>query len=95
MKAILYISGVSRSVNGPVTYLNGKSQREYTFSWSETYQKHILNGKEIGAEDNSIVLDLITSEENTYQKAVVMLLDEPQEDVIEAPKRKKVSKNDS
>ena len=95
MKAILYISGVSRSVNGPITYLNGKSQREYTFSWSETYQKHILNGKEIGVEDNSILLDLITSEENTYQKAVVMLLDEPQEVVIEAPKRKKVVKTDS
>lgn len=95
MKAILYISGVSRSVNGPITYLNGKSQREYTFYWSETYQKHILNGKEIGVEHNSIVLDLVTSEANTYQKAVVMLLDDPQEDVIEAPKRKKVSKNDS
>ena len=95
MKAILYLAGVSRSINGPITYLNGKSLREYTFTWSDTYQKHILNGKEIGIEDNSIILDLATSEENTYQKAVVMLLDEPKEAVEEAPKRKKVVKNDS
>ena len=95
MKAILYLAGVSRSINGPITYLNGKSHREYTFTWSDLYQKHILIGKEIGIEDNSIILDLTTSEENTYQKAVVMLLDEPQEVVTEAPKRKKVVKNDS
>ena len=95
MTAILYLAGVSRSINGPITYLNGKSHREYTFTWSDLYQKHILNGKEIGIEDHSIILDLTTSEENTYQKAVVMLLDEPQEVVTEAPKRKKVVKNDS
>jgi hypothetical protein len=95
MKAILYISGVSRTIHGPITYLNGKSQREYTFTWSEAYQKHILNGKEIGIEDNSIILDLATSEEITYQKAVVMLVDEPKEGVEETPKRKKVVKNDS